>query len=72
MGHITLGKYFSKKLSLFATFTAVFKHFLHWFDFFYGSITCTTVFDPSPQVSYFFLFLYQFVFFRIDLKPSNN
>ena len=47
MGEIALVVYFSKKLSLFfATLTAVFRHFLHWFNcfnYFYGSITCATV-----------------------------
>ena len=33
-------------VTFFATLTAVFEHFLHWFDcfnYFYGSITCATV-----------------------------
>ena len=33
MGEIALDGYFSKYFShFFATLTAVFKHFLHWFD----------------------------------------
>ena len=38
--------FFQKNVTFFATLTAVFKHFLHWFDcfnYFYGSITCATV-----------------------------
>ena len=37
---------FPKYCHFFATLTAVFEHFMHWFDcfnYFYGSITCATV-----------------------------
>ena len=37
---------FQKIVTFFATLTAVFRHFLHWFNcfnYFYGSITCAAV-----------------------------
>ena len=46
MGQISQDGYFPKHCNFFATLTAVFKHFLYWFDcfnYFYGSITCATV-----------------------------
>ena len=52
LGKPTYGWNFSRCIfspnivTFFATLTAVFEHFLHWFDcfnYFYGSITCATV-----------------------------